>query len=68
MREGAAGVVEVKEFMLTQSADDEVFDYQISVTQLVPEFGRSEGTTVVKVSVRRGDKTEILPLSALAGS
>jgi hypothetical protein len=68
MREGAAGVVEVKEFMLTQSADDEVFDYQIIATQLVPEFGRSEGTAVVKLSVRRGDKTEILPLSALAGS
>jgi len=68
MREGAAGVVEVKEFMLTQSGDDGVFDYQFIVTQLIPEFGRSEGTAVVKLSVRRGEEVETLPLSALPGS
>lgn len=68
VREGSAGVVEVKEFMLTQSGDDGVFDYQFIVTQLVPEFGRSEGTAVVKLSVRRGEEVEILSLSELPGS
>jgi len=68
MREGSAGVVEVKEFTLTQSGDDGTFDYQFIVSQLVPEFGRSEGVAIVKLSVRRGDEVEILPLSAFPGS
>ena len=68
MRDGAAGVVEVKEFILTQDDDAGVFDYQFIVTQLVPEFGRSEGTATVTLSVLRGGKTEVLALSDLPGS
>lgn len=68
MQDGGAGIVEVKEFVLTDAAEAGEFDYRMIVNQLVPEFGRSKGTAIVKLAVRQGDETEILALSDLPGS
>ncbi|QQO56933.1 MAG: hypothetical protein N838_29825 [Thiohalocapsa sp. PB-PSB1] len=68
VRNGGAGVVEVKEFVLAQGDNSDVFDYQIFIGQLIPDFGLSKGIVVVKLAVRRGDSSEILELSELPGS
>jgi hypothetical protein len=68
MRNGQTGVVEVKEFLLTEGDQPGLFDYRFTVNQLVPDFRRSQGTAVVKVVLRRDGKRVTLSLSELPGS
>ena len=68
MRNGQTGVVEVKEFLLTEGDAPGLFDYRFTVNQLVPDFRPSRGTAVVKVVLRRDGKRVTLPLSELSGS
>ncbi|MGB5834121.1 MAG: DUF6776 family protein, partial [Thiohalocapsa sp.] len=62
------GAVEVKEFVLTHGAEEGEFDYQFIASQLVPDFGRSKGTAIVSVVVRRGEESETISLTDLPGS
>jgi hypothetical protein len=68
MREGSAGVVEVKEFVLTEGQARGTFDYHFTLSQLVPGFGRSVGTALVKIVLRVDDEPRTLSLADLPGS
>jgi len=68
MRDEGKGVIEVKEFVLSEGEESGTYDYRFSVNQLVPEFGRSKGKAVVKVAVEQDAGTKLLPLSDLPGS
>lgn len=48
IQEGGKGIPQVKELSLEQPSADEVL-YRFTVSQLIPEFGRSEGTVELRV-------------------
>lgn len=63
------GVVEVKEFVLTQRGEDGDYDYQFTVNQLIPDFERSVGTAEVSLTVRDATGAiEHVALTDLPGS
>jgi hypothetical protein len=68
LREGDTGVVEVKEFVLTEGDVPASFHYHFTVSQLVPDFGRSVGTALVKVVLRVDGERQTLGLADLPGS
>jgi hypothetical protein len=68
IRDGEVGAVEVREFTLTEGEGAGEYRYNFTVDQLVPEFGRSEGSAIVKVVLQRNGERETVPLADLPGS
>lgn len=66
-REGGGGILQVKDFSLEQTAERE-FAYRFTVTQLVPDFGWSEGSVEVRLVGREGEEERSLTLAQLEGS
>lgn len=67
IREGGGGIAQIKEFRLEQTAERD-FAYSFTVSQLVPDFGWSEGAVELKVEGRQGDTERTLGLRQLEGS
>jgi hypothetical protein len=67
IREGGGGIVQVKDFFLEQTAERE-FAYRFTVTQLVPDFGWSEGVVEVRLTGMQGEEERTLGLEQLEGS
>jgi hypothetical protein len=68
LREGGKGVIEVGDFVLGAGTGDGRYDYQFIAHQLVPEFGKSTGTAVVKLKLEEGDAARVVPVEELPES
>jgi hypothetical protein len=67
IREGGGGILQVKDFSLEQTAERE-FAYRFTVTQLVPDFGWSEGVVEIRLTGTEGEDERTLTLAQLEGS
>jgi hypothetical protein len=68
VRDGEKGIVEVKELQLTKLAGLRRFRFEMVLSQLVPEAGRTRGSARLQVVLRRGEGEEAVALAALPGS
>ena len=68
IREGETGVVEVREFLVTEADEPHTFRYRFTMNQLIPNFGHSEGVARIKVALMRDGERSVEPVSALQGS
>lgn len=64
IQEGGKGIPQVKDLSIEQVVTDEVH-YRFTVSQLIPEFGRSEGTVDLRVRGSLAGEERILPLTEL---
>lgn len=66
--EGGAGILQVKDVVITAADEPELFRYSFMVTQVIQDFGEVSGRVRLKISGKR-DGTEVtLSLSKLEGS
>lgn len=63
-----AGVVEVKEVAMTPGGEPGHYHYRLTLSQLLPEIGRSVGTVTLKVAMIEGDERTLRSLDDLPGS
>jgi len=61
---GEQGVVDVDELMVSPAGDG-VYRYRLTLSQLVPNFGRTEGTVALYLLVDSGEGRSVLPLAEL---
>jgi hypothetical protein len=63
-----AGVVEVKDVALVPGEQAHHYHYRLTLSQLVPQFGRSVGTVTLKVGMRVGGEDVVRTLDDMPGS
>jgi hypothetical protein len=68
IQEGGGGILRVQEFKLSPADEARKFGYSFTVTQLIQDFGESEGKITLKLAAKRDGNTTTLPLSKLPGS
>lgn len=68
IKEGGGGILRVQEFKLTAAEKPGEFVYSFTVTQLIQDYGDSEGAIAIKVAGKQEGKETTLPLSKLSGS
>lgn len=68
IREGGGGILEVQDFALAPGKEEREFRYSFTVTQLIQDFGFSEGKVEVKLAVKGNGEGRVLALSELEGS
>jgi hypothetical protein len=68
IREGGGGIVQIQDFTLTSGDDPRTYKYSFTVSQLVQDFGESEGTVEIEVAGEEKGKEVTLPLEKLNGS
>jgi len=68
VRDGQAGIVEVKELKLREGAGARSFRFEMLLSQLVPQTERTRGRVNVRIVLSRDGNQEELPLDALPGS
>jgi hypothetical protein len=68
VRDGQAGIVEVKEFRLREGPAPKHFRFEMLLRQLVPQNERTRGRVRIRVVLSRDGNQEDLPLDALPGS
>lgn len=68
IQEGGGGILRVQELKLYPGEEEGKFGYSFTVTQLIQDFGQSEGNITLKVAAKRDGKTATLSLSKLPGS
>lgn len=64
IQEGGKGIPQVKDLVVEQPSADEVL-YRFTVSQLIPEFGRSEGTVDLRVRGSLAGEERTLGLAEL---
>jgi len=68
VRGGEKGIVEVKELQLTKLAEPRRFRFEMVLSQLVPEAGRTRGAARLRIALRRDGDEQVTGLAALSGS
>ena len=68
IQEGGGGILRVQELNLVEEDEPGEFIYSFTVSQLIQDFGESEGSIVLKVAGKRDEKQTTIPLSKLPGS
>jgi len=68
MQEKGGGILEVKDFTLKEAAEPGEFAYNFTVSQLVQDFGESNGDIRMEIIGKRNGKKTVLPLAKLKGS
>lgn len=68
IQEGGGGILRVQELNLVEADEPGEFIYSFTVSQLIQDFGESEGSIVLKVAGKRDVKQTTIPLSKLPGS
>jgi len=63
-----AGVVEVKEAVISPGEKPGSYHYRLTLSQLIPEIGRSAGTVTLKVAMEQDGKRVVRSLDDLPGS
>ncbi len=67
IQEGGKGIPQVKDLNIEQASPDEVL-YRFTVSQLIPEFGRSEGLVELRVRGSLAGEERTLGLAELASA
>lgn len=67
IQEGAKGILQVKDLSLESLGPQEI-SYRFTVSQLLPDFGRSEGTVELRVRGQLAGEERTLALTELEGS
>ncbi|NBC47219.1 MAG: hypothetical protein GVY22_04355 [Gammaproteobacteria bacterium] len=68
VRGGDTGVVEVKDLQLTQLEAPGTYRFEIVLSQLVPQAGRTQGMARLRLGLTRSGARETMRLGALPGS
>jgi hypothetical protein len=68
VRDGQAGMVEVKELLLRQGSEPRSVRFEMLLSQLVPQEERTRGRVNVSVVLSQGGEQETLSLDQLPGS
>jgi hypothetical protein len=68
MQENGGGILEIKDLTLKKAAELGQFTYNFTVSQLVQDFGESDGDVRMEIIGKRNGKKTVLPLAELKGS
>jgi hypothetical protein len=68
MQENGGGILEVKDLTLKETSEPGEFAYSFTVSQLVQDFGESDGDIRMEIIGKRNGKKTVLPLAKLKGS
>ncbi len=68
MQEKGGGILEVKDLTLKEAPEPREFAYSFTVSQLVQDFGESDGNIRMEIIGKQNGKKTVLALSKLKGS
>ncbi|MEA3275402.1 MAG: DUF6776 family protein [Pseudomonadota bacterium] len=66
--EGGGGILQVKGLELAETDEEGKFAYSFTVSQLIQDFGLSEGDVEIKIVGEQDGKEATVPLAKLSGS
>jgi hypothetical protein len=68
IREDGGGVLKVQDVVVKPGEEEGMFHYQLTLTQMIQEFGDSKGTLGIKLAGKREGKDVVVSLADLPGS